>query len=121
VLVVALGPPILAAPLVLAAARWSWLRKRATPARFLPLLAVSCAEVLLWAVVVGSVLIILTGEWRPRTVVWPAAATVALWLLSGVWIERSRNAARWLFFASPLIVLFLLLAMTWSVMVAMSI
>jgi len=118
VLVVALGPPVVVTPVVLAAARWSWLRRFATATRFLPLLAVSCLEVLLWAVVVGSVLIVMTGEWQLRTIVWPAVAGVALWLVSGIWVDRSHKLARWFFFASPPIVLVLLLVITWSVIVA---
>jgi hypothetical protein len=119
VLVVALAPPILVAPVCLAFARWFWLRREShSPARIVPLLVVSCIEVLLWVAFSASAVVIMTGDWNIRALLWPVVACGALWILSRTWYDPSQRAARWLFFASPPLVLLLLAAATWLVLIA---
>ena len=67
----------------------------------------------MWLSLVGSALVILTGEWRVGALVWPPIACGILWLLSLVWIGPPHKAARWLFLASPPVVLMLLAAASW--------
>jgi hypothetical protein len=120
ILVVAIVPPIVLAPLVLAFGRWFWLRGSSPPARILPLLVVSCVEVVLWVVLSVSTGILLTGDWSIGVIPWPVIAGWALWMLSRVWFDASRKAARWLVFLSPPVVLALLAAATWLVLLAVS-
>lgn len=117
VLVVALAPPILLAPLVLTIGRLHWLRGISRiPIQVLLLLAVSCLEVLLWLVILGAAAALMTGDSGLWAVV-PLAAAVAInWVLSRIWLDSSRRAARWLSFLSPLLVLVLLAAVTWVVL-----
>jgi len=119
VLVVALAPPILLSPVCLAVERWYWLRSGPhSPARILPLFMVSCLEVFLWIVLSASAVVFMTGDWNIRALVWPVVAGVALWMLSHIWFNPSQRAARWLFFASPPVVLVLLAGATWLVLLA---
>lgn len=117
VLVVALAPPILLAPVCLTFARWLWLRRRPnSPPRIVPLLVVSCFEVLLWMGISVSAVVLMTGDWNIRAVVWPVIACGALWILSRFWSEPSRRATRWLLFVAPPLVLALLIVATWLVL-----
>lgn len=119
-LVVALAPPILLAPLCLTFARWFWLRRRPdSPIRFVPLLAVSVLDILLWLAISVSTLMVMTGD---SDIGAPALLVVAFgsaWMLSGIWFDRSQRAARWLFFASPALVLAILTAISWAVIIAL--
>lgn len=120
VLVLALAPPIFLAPLALTIGRHFALRGTARiPIQVLPLFAVSCLEVLLWIVLLGSVATLMTGD----AGIWAIAPLVIAaglnWLLSRIWLDPRRLAARWLYFLSPLLVLVLLAAATWVVLVNM--
>jgi hypothetical protein len=118
VLVVALAPPILLAPVCLALVRWFWLRKRChSPALILPLLVVSCIEVLLWVALMVVAVVFMTGDWNLRAVLPPAVACGALWMLSRIWFDPSHKAARWLYLASPPLALVLLASVTWLVLI----
>lgn len=119
VVVVALVPPILLAPVCLALGRWLWLRRRPdTEARFVRLLAVAALEVLLWGAVTVGVLKLMTGDAHVRVVAVPLVAGGALWMLSGVPFEPSQRAARWLYLASVPLALLGLAAATWMVLLA---
>jgi hypothetical protein len=117
--VVAIVPPFLLAPLFLAGARWFWRRRGCQlPARFLPLLGVACVEVFLWAVLVVTTLVFMTGDWHIRVALPLAGAAGALWVLSGIWGDPSRRSARWLYLVSPPLALLLLGAATLVVLFA---
>ncbi len=119
-LVVALAPPILLAPLFLTFARWFWLRRRpGSPVRFVPLLAVSSLDVLLWLAIGVSFFMVMTGDSDIGAPVLLVVAFGAAWMLSRIWFDRSQRVARWLFFASPPVVLALLLAVSWVVLIAL--
>ena len=113
VLVVALVPPILLAPVCLVLARWFWLRRGSqAAARLLPLILVSLVEVLPWVAFIASALVIMTGDGKVGAVFWPVICSGGLWLLSSIWFDRSQRATRWLSFAFPPAVLLLLAAAT---------
>jgi hypothetical protein len=117
VLVVALAPPIFLAPLLLTIGRHYWLRRTSRiPIQVLPMFAVSCLEVLLWMVLGASVATLMTGVSGLWAVVPLVAAGVVNWLLSRIWLDPARRAARWLYFLSPVLVLMLLAAVTWAVL-----
>jgi hypothetical protein len=118
VLVVALAPPILLAPVLVTFGRLLWLQRGSqAPPRIVPLFLVSCVEVLLWLAFIGSVLVIITGGGSIRGALGLVIALGSLWMLSRLWIDSSRRAARWLFFASPPLILILLAAAPWLVIV----
>ncbi|GAH15539.1 unnamed protein product, partial [marine sediment metagenome] len=87
-------------------------------ARFMPLFAVSCIDVVLWIVFIASAFILMTGDSGISPVLSLVVACGASWVLSGFWFDRSHRLARWLFFLSPPLVLVLLAAATWWVLVA---
>lgn len=119
-LVVALVPPVVLAPVVLALARWLWLpRGPGSPARLVPLFLGSCLEVLLWLAIGAVVVTFMTGDWGIRIAVPLVFACAAVWLLSGIWIDPARRTARWLFLLSPPLVLLVLGVATWPVLVAL--
>jgi hypothetical protein len=119
VFVVALAPPILLAPLCLAFVRWLWLGRGVySPARNALLFVVSCVDILLWIALIASVLLINTGDFTIGAVVVLVVACGALWMLSCVWFDPSQKTVRWIFLASPALVLGLLAAATWLVLLA---
>ena len=120
VLVVALAPPLLLGPLCLAFARWFLLRRRPeSPIRFVPLLAVSSLDVLLWVAISASTFMVMTGDFDIGAPVLLVVAVGAAWMLSGIWFDQRQKAARWLFFASPPMILALLTAVSLAVIFAL--
>jgi hypothetical protein len=118
VLVVALVPPLLLAPLCLVLARRFWLHKRTyPPARIVPLLLVSCLEVFLWGVISVSAVMLMSGDWGLPALLAFIVSCGTAWILSGVWFDAPAKVDRWLFFVSPPLALLLLAATTWFLIV----
>lgn len=115
---VALAPPIFLAPLLLTVARHYWFRGVSrSPIQLLPMFAVSCLEILLWLIFMASAAALMGGDARLWAVIPLAIAGGINWMLSRIWLDPSRRAARWLYFLSPVLVLVLLSAVTWIVLV----
>jgi hypothetical protein len=84
-----------------------------------PLLAVSALDILLWLAISVSTLMVMTGDSDIGAPALLVVAFGAAWILSGIWFDRSQRAARWLFFASPALVLAILTAISWAVIIAL--
>ena len=119
-LVYFLAPPILLVPPFLATVRWLWLRRGPySPARFVPLLAVSAIEHVCWLVLCASVALFMTGDWKIGGFVLFPVACGALWMLPRIWFDPSQRAARWVYIASAPLVLVLLVVAAYLVILTL--
>ncbi len=117
VLVYAVAPPLVLSPICLVLGRWLWFRR--TPERsigILKIVGISIVEILLWASLAASLVIAVMGNGGPRMLAVPPLSAIALWLLSGVFVDRLHKAGRWFYLLTPPLVLFVLLAVTWLVL-----